>query len=189
MASLVQTFIVEKFGRKPLLVLSDLFVCISMVAVGIFFKMYESCPECQPSSMNPFHTMSNGSMIASSLVVSEGTVSDIGWVPLVGLMVFVFFFMLGLGPLGWLMNVELMPMEARVRKSKSFMARSIVLFSGFWQFFLCLLQLVSVLPGCLICPDYWGGSEPQHNLLHIWCNSCCGHSFHHSGPPRDQGED
>ena len=113
-ASIIQTLIVEKFGRKPLLIISDFFVCLSMVAVGIFFKMYENCPDCQPTRLAPSTTSLNGSLIEASLKVSKQTVSDIGWVPLVGLMVFVFFFMIGLGPLAWLLNVELMPMEARV---------------------------------------------------------------------------
>ena len=113
LASVFQTFVVEKLGRTPLLIVSDLFVCISMVAVGVFFKLYESCPECKKDE-DSFAALSEGVM-ASSLKVSEETIADIGWVPLVGLMIFVFFFMLGLGPLGWLMNVELMPMEARVR--------------------------------------------------------------------------
>ena len=78
-----------------------------MVAVGIFFKLNESCPDCQAGAEE---TLMN---------ISEETISDIGWVPLVGLMIFVFFFMLGLGPVGWLMNVELMPMEARVRSCNS----------------------------------------------------------------------
>ena len=106
-ASLVQTVAVEKFGRKPLLIASDLFVCLSMVAVGIFFRLSESCPDCQAGTVETY------------MNISEETISDIGWLPLVGLMIFVFFFMIGLGPVGWLMNVELMPMEARVRSRNS----------------------------------------------------------------------
>ena len=107
----------EKFGRRPLLIVSDLFVCISMVSVGVFFKLKENCPECPKPSLFPFFHLPQAGIEESSLNISEQTVSDIGWLPLVGLMIFVFFFMLGLGPVGWLMNVELMPMEARVRYS------------------------------------------------------------------------
>jgi len=112
-ASVTQTFAVEKFGRKPLLIVSDLFVFISMVSVGVFFKLYENCPECRKTSLLPSLHLTQTGIEESSLNISEQTVSDIGWLPLVGLMIFVFFFMIGLGPVGWLMNVELMPMEAR----------------------------------------------------------------------------
>ena len=124
-ASVIQTFAVEKFGRKPLLIVSDLFVFISMVSVGVFFKLYENCPECRKTSLLPSLHLSQTGIEESSLNISEQTVSDIGWLPLVGLMIFVFFFMIGLGPVGWLMNVELMPMEARVRYSNIF--RTIIL--------------------------------------------------------------
>ena len=92
-ASMVETAIVEKFGRKPLLLFSDFFVCVSMVAVGIFFKIYESCPDCHYKLLDP--TAINGSLIEPSMIASESTVSDVGWLPLVGLMVFVFALMIG----------------------------------------------------------------------------------------------
>ena len=113
-ASMVETAIVEKFGRKPLLLFSDFFVCVSMVAVGIFFKIYESCPDCHYKLLDHTAINFNGSLIEPSMIASESTVSDVGWLPLVGLMVFVFAFMIGLGPVVWVMNVELMPPEARV---------------------------------------------------------------------------
>ena len=113
-ASMVETAIVEKFGRKPLLLFSDFFVCVSMVAVGIFFKIYESCPDCHYKVLDLTAIHFNGSLIEPSMIASESTVSDVGWLPLVGLMVFVFSFMIGLGPVVWVMNVELMPPEARV---------------------------------------------------------------------------
>ena len=103
----MQTGLVEKFGRKPLLVLSDFFVFLSMLAVGIYFKMEESCLECHMKAFEP------RDLISQKWTFSEETVSSFSWVPLVGLMVFVFFFMLGL-PLAWFLNVELMPTEARV---------------------------------------------------------------------------
>ena len=116
-ASMVVTGIVEKFGRKPLLIFSDLFVCLSMIAVGIFFKMYENCSECHTELLDPLTNQFNGSLTNASKMVSESTIYNISWVPLVGLMVFVFTFMIGLGPLPWVMNVELMPPEARVSTS------------------------------------------------------------------------
>jgi hypothetical protein len=113
------TMIIEKFGRKILLIISDFFICVSMVGVGIFFKMYENCAECQvhaientTSAFDAFN--SSATTIAASGFVSEATVDKFGWLPLVSLMVFILAFSIGCGPIPWIMNVELIPPEARV---------------------------------------------------------------------------
>ena len=66
------TVIIEKLGRKILLIISDAFICISMVGVAVFFKLKESCgDECQAGDATVF--------------VSKTTVEDIGFLPLVKL--------------------------------------------------------------------------------------------------------
>jgi len=106
--TLLTTLIIEKFGRKILLIISDFFICVSMIGVGVFFKMYEDCQDCQEESPQLSSTT-----VSPSVLVSEATVDSIGWLPLVSLMVFIFFFSIGFGPIPWIMNVELMPPEAR----------------------------------------------------------------------------
>ena len=107
----ITTLIIEKFGRKLLLIVSDLFICISMLGVAIFFYLDEH------------KTMSEGnggnmtSFALPAVFVSEATVSDIGFLPLASLMVFITAFSVGFGPVPWILNVELMPQEARVRSS------------------------------------------------------------------------
>ena len=73
-ASVIQTFAVEKFGRKPLLIISDLFVFISMVAVGVFFKLLENCPTCPKPSLLSFLLLPQAGIEESSLNISEQTV-------------------------------------------------------------------------------------------------------------------
>ena len=64
------TVIIEKLGRKILLLISDAFICISMIGVAVFFKLKESCgEECQ-----------NGD---AAVFVEKTTVDDIGFLPLV----------------------------------------------------------------------------------------------------------
>ena len=114
------TVIIEKLGRKILLIISDAFICISMVGVAVFFKLKESCgDECQTGDATVF--------------VSKTTVEDIGFLPLVklnvhfyhhdlfhnqvSLLIFVTAFSIGFGPIPWVLNVEMMPPEARVGSS------------------------------------------------------------------------
>ena len=79
---------VERFGRKILLVLSSTFICLSTLGVAVFFHLRETCaPDCE-------------------------YVETLGWLPLASLMLFVFVFSVGFGPVPWVMNVELMPPES-----------------------------------------------------------------------------
>ena len=62
--------IIEKLGRKILLLISDAFICISMIGVAVFFKLKESCgDECQTGD--------------AAVFVEKTTVDDIGFLPLV----------------------------------------------------------------------------------------------------------
>ena len=129
------TVIIEKLGRKILLLISDAFICISMIGVAVFFKLKESCgEECQTGD--------------AAVFVEKTTVDDIGFLPLVNnslviilvmsisttpeklkfrrkqiknlyhtqvsLLIFVTAFSIGFGPIPWVLNVEMMPPEARV---------------------------------------------------------------------------
>ena len=64
------TVIIEKLGRKILLLISDAFICISMIGVAVFFKLKESCgDQCQTGD--------------AAVFVEKTTVDDIGFLPLV----------------------------------------------------------------------------------------------------------
>jgi len=89
----VAVVIVDKFGRRILLILSALFMCISICGLGFYFFMLE----------RPWDW--------ASVYV------NLGWLPLVCLMVFIVAFSLGFGPLAWAMNVELFPREAQATMS------------------------------------------------------------------------
>ena len=99
-ATLLTALVIEKLGRKFFLILSEALICISMIGVGIFFKMKEDC------------TSSSGN---ATLVASKEIVESYGWLPLVCLMVFLIAFSIGIGPVPWVLNIEMMPPEARVR--------------------------------------------------------------------------
>ena len=101
------TILIEKCGRKVLLLISELSTCLSMLGVGIFFFLYERCEECQTGLSPP-------SSEGETLMVSQELIENIGFLPLVCLMIFIAMFSLGLGPIPWILNVELIPPEAQV---------------------------------------------------------------------------
>ena len=98
-ATLLTALIIEKLGRKFFLIISEVLICMSMIGVGIFFKMKEDCTSCSGDA---------------TVFASKETFGSYGWLPLVCLMVFVIAFSIGIGPVPWVMNIEMMPPEARV---------------------------------------------------------------------------
>ena len=108
-SNVISTLIVEKFGRKILLIISDLSTFVSMIGVGVFFKLKENCSECDQTQLVP----------SLEVYVSKNTVDELGWLPLLSLIVFNFGFFIGLAGLPWVLNVELMPPEARVSDPKN----------------------------------------------------------------------
>jgi len=79
-ATLLSVFVVDRLGRRVLLLVSDVVMCISLVLLGLFFKLDDG-----------------------------GNADNIGWLPLVSLITFVIAFSIGFGPLPWMMLGELLP--------------------------------------------------------------------------------
>ena len=99
--------IVDKFGRKLLLAISSFLMCISIITLGVFFYLDE-------------HKNCNGTIITNceeNSNIDPQTVEDIGWLPLVCLIIYAPGFSLGLGPLPWAVNAEMFPQEAKEKGS------------------------------------------------------------------------
>lgn len=88
-ATLAASFLMDRAGRKMLLLISDVTMCIFLVCLGVFFYFKESGDE--------------GNADNASIA------SDIGILPLISLIVFIVAFSLGYGPIPWLMMGELLP--------------------------------------------------------------------------------
>ena len=88
--TLVTIFTIDKFGRKILLVISSIFICISTLGVGLHFHLGETCGD------------------------ACGLADQLSWLPLASLLLFILMISIGLGPVPWVMNIELMPPESMV---------------------------------------------------------------------------
>jgi MFS family permease len=93
LGTIVTIFTIDRFGRKVLLIISSSFVSVSLLSVGLFFQLQETCPP------------------ACDLA------ERLSWVPLVALGLFILAFSVGLGPVPWVLNVELMPAESMAAAS------------------------------------------------------------------------
>ncbi len=114
LATGVAVLIVERVGRKILLMASGALMCVSIVALGAFFYLDEN-KKCEyitwdngTTTIEPdFGTCETDSDIDSK------TVDDLGWLPLTSLIIYIFAFSIGFGPLPWMMNGEFFSLESK----------------------------------------------------------------------------
>lgn len=104
-ATFLSTLIVDRFGRKILLIISIVFMGISSFILGIYFSL---------SDRN---------------LIDKDQVDAIGILPIVCLSVFIVMFSLGFGPIPWMISAELLPQEI-----KSTMCSAAATFNWFLAF-------------------------------------------------------
>ncbi|XP_063872674.1 facilitated trehalose transporter Tret1-like [Scylla paramamosain] len=84
MSTLVSAALLDRVGRKPLLIISAIGSSVGMVSIGAFFYLR-----------------------------TVGSAEGLGLLPLASLLVYVFFNELGYGPIPWLLSGELIPLAVR----------------------------------------------------------------------------
>ena len=89
-ATLIAALLVERLGRQTLFLISEIFMCISMVALGTYFYLKEE---------------------------TDTDVSSLGWLPLTSLIVFIAAFSIGAGPVPWIMFGEILPAKVKATGS------------------------------------------------------------------------
>lgn len=81
----VAAIIVDRAGRKPLLIFSSSVMTVSLVALGLYFN----------------------------IKASGNDVGNLGWLPLTSLTLFMISFSIGMGPIPWMLMGELFPAETK----------------------------------------------------------------------------
>lgn len=76
LATFVSTMIVDRAGRRILLLISDSIMALCTLVLGIYFYLQQENPE---------------------------NVNNLGWLPILALVVFIVCFSLGFGPVPWIM--------------------------------------------------------------------------------------
>ncbi|OXA63080.1 facilitated trehalose transporter Tret1-2 homolog [Folsomia candida] len=100
-ASIVAAALMDKAGRRILLLVSGVSMTIALAVMGGFFQMKEDLMD----------------------------IDDLGWLPLLCLVVFIVGFSLGFGPIAWLLAGEILP--SKVRGIASALATSFNWFNAF----------------------------------------------------------
>lgn len=100
----VAALIMDRTGRKLLLILSGVAMCLSEATFGIYFKL--STAKHDNSTLFNIITEAQNS-------VNEATHPDLSWLALTSMGIFITGFALGWGPIPWLVMSEIFPTKAR----------------------------------------------------------------------------
>ena len=100
--NLVAAALVDRFGRKILLIVSCASSSVSIAALGIYFYLDEKLSACSAAADCP-----------ASGGITPDLLHRLRWLPLTSLLAFLFGNNIGLGPVPWLMNGEMFSEEAK----------------------------------------------------------------------------
>lgn len=93
-ATFISSLIIDKFGRKILLLISDFIMAIAGILLAIYFTLKDR-------------------------VMTEDEIKDLGFLPILGVVVFIIVFSLGFGPIPWMISSELMPASIKSNASSA----------------------------------------------------------------------
>ncbi|XP_059494307.1 solute carrier family 2, facilitated glucose transporter member 6 [Stegostoma tigrinum] len=102
-------WLMDKAGRRRLLFVSGIIMSISMLSLGVYIKLNE-LKSNQTSSNMPFE---NTTHLTAEHPLQHKTTGLLTIIPLISVMVFIFGYALGWGPITWLMMSEILPLKVR----------------------------------------------------------------------------
>lgn len=103
-AGIMAAFFVDKTGRRFLLLLSEAVMVLSLVALGIFFYLRGIVEPTPIPPTDPTEPPLPG--------IIENTPA-LAWLPLASLSVFIMAYSVGLGPVGYLLMGEVLPLRVK----------------------------------------------------------------------------
>ncbi|XP_029467728.1 solute carrier family 2, facilitated glucose transporter member 8 isoform X2 [Rhinatrema bivittatum] len=133
----VAALIMDRAGRKVLLVLSGIVMAISCAAFGVYFKLTEQNPN---NSSHPVPVSNSLSSEASD---------QLAWLALISMAFFIAGFALGWGPIPWLVMSEIFPLRVRGVASGSCVVTN-------WAFaFLVTKEFHDLMVALTSCGTFW----------------------------------
>merc|ERR1712045_881535 len=73
LGSVATIFLIDKFGRRMLLIISELFISLSMLGVAVFFLLSEHCEECHSGGGGNGTSISTTTTMLSEFRISQST--------------------------------------------------------------------------------------------------------------------
>ncbi|XP_072022520.1 solute carrier family 2, facilitated glucose transporter member 8-like [Amphiura filiformis] len=107
-ATLVSVLLMDRAGRRVLLLLAGVGMALSSTTFGLYYNLTEkNCTSNNHNSSMFFYDMDSVSTTAAPCV------DDLSWLSLTSMVVYIVSFSLGWGPIPWLLMSEIFPSKAR----------------------------------------------------------------------------
>jgi SP family facilitated glucose transporter-like MFS transporter 8 len=103
--------LIDKAGRRILLIISDSGMAVGLLGLGIFFYLKEQNSITLGEQIDYCGTYNSTGL--ETEVYSESSPEGLAWLPLASLMLFVLSFNFGFGPVPWLCLGELLPAHVK----------------------------------------------------------------------------
>lgn len=113
--TIISAFLIERFGRKLLILGSSFLMTISLIAMGTYFFFQE---------LDPVH------------------VENFRYIPVLSLGIFIFFFSIGIGPISFVLQGELFSNQAKAFAAPIGQFFNFMLFFGLVLLFVALEQAI-----------------------------------------------
>ena len=137
----VACLVVDRAGRRVLLLAASVVMCLSLVALGVYFEIY--IPK-QPSNQAEV-----GRDVFLTSISHSVSADKISWLSVMSLILFVIGFAIAWGPLPWLMVSEIFPTRARGR------AGAISTFVNWFSSFIVTLTFEPLVQSITFQGTYW----------------------------------
>ncbi|GCC19099.1 hypothetical protein chiPu_0018211 [Chiloscyllium punctatum] len=105
----VAAWLMDKAGRRRLLFVSGVIMSISTLSLGVYVKLDEF--KYNHTSINA--SFENMAHLTAQHLLQHKTTNWLTIIPLISVMVFIFGYALGWGPITWLMMSEILPLKVR----------------------------------------------------------------------------
>ncbi len=178
LATIFGSSVIDKLGRKILLLVSGIGHVLSLGVMGYYYITHKSGSK----ESTAFITTTFATTIQTTTTELPKSNSDLGWLPVVCLVVFVIAFSIGYGPIPWMIVAEITPSSAlgfissiatalnwtfafAITKEFADVQKAITPYGAFWMFAGC--SAASVVFVFMFVPETKGKSVEEMQKIFL----------------------
>jgi hypothetical protein len=179
LATIFGSLVIDKLGRKILLLISGVGHVLSLGVMGIYYITHKSENK---ANMTTTVASTISSTMSSTTTELPKSSSELGWLPVVCLVVFVIAFSIGYGPIPWMIVGEITPSSAlgfissiatavnwtfafAITKEFAEVEKAITQYGAFWMFAGC--SVASVIFVFMFVPETKGKSVEEMQKIFL----------------------
>jgi hypothetical protein len=182
-ATIFGSLVIDKLGRKILLLISGIGHVLSLGVMGFYYITHKSGSKASTAVITTT-VATTATQLTTNTTIAElpKSGSELGWLPVVCLVVFVIAFSIGYGPIPWMIVAEITPSSALsfissittavnwtfafvIIKEFADVQKAITPYGAFWMFAVC--SAVSVVFVFMFVPETKGKSVEEMQKIFL----------------------